>query len=301
MTAPTPKYLFIIGAPRCGTTAIANQLGAQPGFFLPKRKEPCFFTDFGERTWAGPKGKDFAAHLVTSWADYQALYTKASPDQWRIDASTDYLSNNAAPARIASLADTDDIRIVCILRDPVKRMFSEYGLCKRMMLEPLDFIDSIKFEKNRIDEAYPPFFYHVQRSKYTDGLKRYFNRFGKSKIKIFIFENHTSQDEIISSICDFAGVEYCKIKDPFRKSESFSYKSTSLNRMLRKDNSARAFIRKIVPDSIRKSIWRYIYRFNTIKETMTEKELLYALNCVQEERDTVAALTGLDTSRWSHV
>ena len=48
------NYIFLIGAPKCGTSNLAAMLGALPEIALARGKEPCFFTDFAERRWSGP-------------------------------------------------------------------------------------------------------------------------------------------------------------------------------------------------------------------------------------------------------
>ena len=294
------KYLFIIGAPRCGTTAVAHGLGNLPGFFLPAKKEPRFFTDFSERAWNDPKGKRFAATAVASSTDYEALYANAGPDQWRIDASTDYLSNEAAPTRLADFATNHDIRIVCILRDPVRRMFSEYGFCRRMMVEPLDFKRSIEREEERIAEGFPPFFYHVARSRYGIQIKRYVDLFGYDKIKFFIFENYDDKRLIISEICEFVGEKYFKIDYSFSKNESFYFRSEILNNFLYKQNYINSLLRYLIPAGMREKLWKFFWGVNKKREIMTSEEIEFALGHVRGEREAVASLTGLDTSRWSN-
>ena len=84
--------LFIIGAPKCGTTALADWLGAHPSIFITLPKEPWFFnTDFGPR---GP-----CANLT----EYERLCLEATSDHQYIgEASTIYMASSDAVPHILS-------------------------------------------------------------------------------------------------------------------------------------------------------------------------------------------------------
>ncbi len=97
---------FIVGAPRCGTTALYSYLRQHPDVFLPDYKEPHFFnTDMN------------SGGAIRDDAEYLALFASAR-DQARIgEASVYYLSSQAAPERIKSFCPT--AKIVVMLRNPV--------------------------------------------------------------------------------------------------------------------------------------------------------------------------------------
>lgn len=101
---------FIIGAPKCGTTAMASYLGEHPGAFFSKLKEPGFWaTDFG---WLAERNR------LPSLADYLSLFDDASDAQPVVgEASTMYLCSSVAAANI--LAAAPDARFIVMLRDPV--------------------------------------------------------------------------------------------------------------------------------------------------------------------------------------
>lgn len=103
--------LFIIGAPKCGTTSLANWLGGHPACHLPERKEPHFFTVYDRP-------------LLTR-EQYEALYADAAVScQVLIDASTDNYESGDSIRRI--LEYNPDARFVMMLRDPVEMAYSLY-------------------------------------------------------------------------------------------------------------------------------------------------------------------------------
>jgi len=73
--SPKPDF-FIVGAARCGTTALFDYLAAHPGVFLPERKEPTYFcTDL--RTYGE----------VATLTEYEALFSPAPPHALTGEAS----------------------------------------------------------------------------------------------------------------------------------------------------------------------------------------------------------------------
>jgi hypothetical protein len=64
---PKPNF-FIVGAPKCGTTALYEYLRGHPSIFMPKYKEPHFFA------------QDLGTYPLIKTADaYAALFAEAEP------------------------------------------------------------------------------------------------------------------------------------------------------------------------------------------------------------------------------
>lgn len=104
--------LFIVGAPKCGTTAMSLYLARHPDVFMSEQagnKEPEYYaTDFR-----------FGWTAVTRREDYLALFAGA-PDRARYlgEASVSYLHSRVAAARI--LADSPEARLIVMVRNPVE-------------------------------------------------------------------------------------------------------------------------------------------------------------------------------------
>lgn len=104
--ARLPNF-FVIGAPRCGTTALCSYLATHPRVFLSTPKEPHYYaTDL-------PGFRD-----VTQRSEYEQLFSNATAQQTRVgEASVFYLFSQQA-ARLVQ-ADVPDARIIVMLRNPV--------------------------------------------------------------------------------------------------------------------------------------------------------------------------------------
>ena len=72
---PAPHFI-IIGAMKCATSSLHEQLASQPGFFMSTPKEPSFFSNDGVFAngfdWYGSL---FAAQPLTTCAASRALTT----------------------------------------------------------------------------------------------------------------------------------------------------------------------------------------------------------------------------------
>ena len=106
--------LFLLGAAKSGTTALASFLGEHPQIFLSVSKEPGWFaTDYRR---GGGRGET----TLRSFEDYEALFAEADriPGiRYALDASTVYLKSDVALEAILDYAP--EARILVILRDPV--------------------------------------------------------------------------------------------------------------------------------------------------------------------------------------
>ncbi|OYW64524.1 MAG: hypothetical protein B7Y26_07265 [Hydrogenophilales bacterium 16-64-46] len=98
---------FIVGAPKCGTTALASYLRDHPAVFLTDPKEPHFFaTDM-----------DVHRYVRTEEA-YLALFKHAKQHHHAIgEASVGYLFSAVALANIRRF--NPDARIIAMVRNPV--------------------------------------------------------------------------------------------------------------------------------------------------------------------------------------
>lgn len=106
--------LFIVGAPKCGTTSLANWLGRHPQVYLSSVKEPHHYN------------RDSRRVLYPDRVDYLALYRGSRAAHiYRLDASPWYLYSRVAASKI--LDDCPAARFVVCVRNPVDMAFSLHG------------------------------------------------------------------------------------------------------------------------------------------------------------------------------
>lgn len=105
---PLPN-LFIPGAPKCGTSALAAYLNARPEVSLGRIKEPNF--------WSNDLPSFARREGLLSDEHYRALYEACAVSPYRLDASTHYLFSEVAIPRIVDAVD-DARFIICIRPQP---------------------------------------------------------------------------------------------------------------------------------------------------------------------------------------
>jgi hypothetical protein len=95
--------LFIVGAPKCGTTAWVHYLASHPDIFFPEVKEPHYFSF------------DRPPDRRLSWEEYQELYRYADGKTVVGDASVGYLGSTVAANAIHEF--NPDAKVVIFLRE----------------------------------------------------------------------------------------------------------------------------------------------------------------------------------------
>jgi hypothetical protein len=105
---------FIVGAPKCGTTAWYRYLGTHPDIGFAAKKEPHYFnTDMPGFRW------------VRSEADYLALFENCTGKRAIGEASVQYLASETAAGNIARFAP--EARILVFVRDYARYLQSYHN------------------------------------------------------------------------------------------------------------------------------------------------------------------------------
>jgi hypothetical protein len=112
MDRPSIPNLFLIGAPKCGTSALIDQLRSHPDLFVPRQKEILFFDAhvFYDREQDWP---------IKSMDAYLALFAgeDAAAATYRVDGSIYNMYSRESIQRILELSP--EAKFVLVLRDPL--------------------------------------------------------------------------------------------------------------------------------------------------------------------------------------
>ena len=123
---PGPDFV-IIGAMKCATTTLHDQLALQPGIFMSTPKEPCFFSD-----------DDVYARGI-GW--YRSLFEGAGPGDIRGESSTHYTKLPTHPRSVERMVEhIPDARLIYVMRHPIERLISQYvhEWSMRTLVDPID-------------------------------------------------------------------------------------------------------------------------------------------------------------------
>lgn len=202
-----PNFL-VIGAHKAGTTALYNYLKQHPQVYMSPAKEPRFFALEGKNLeFLGPKKDPGNRCRFTTLEAYRELFQGVSSEVAIGEASTLYLYSQEAPKRIQHYIP--DAKLIAILRNPIKRAYSNFVHAMQDDREVLtDFIQAFQEEEDRIRGGWGPFWHYKQKGFYYVQLKQYFDLFDQNQIKVYLYEDLQSEPSIVlQDIFRFLGVD----------------------------------------------------------------------------------------------
>ena len=195
---------FIVGAPKCGTTAMADYLAAHPEVFMA-RKEMHFF---GADLRFGPQffRRDLAAYL----SEFDAWKGQRRAGE----ASVWYLFSTRAAAEIKAFSP--EARIIIMLREPVEMLYSLYYYFLFDGNEPLPtFEQALAAEPDRLEGRrlcrqtyFAQGLAYRRVVRYTEQVRRYIEVFGRERVHVIIYDDFAADVfAAYRQALDFLGVE----------------------------------------------------------------------------------------------
>ena len=180
--------IFIVGAPKSGTTSLYEWLRGHPDVFMTPVKEPCFYS----RDLAQDKSGNFLRY-ESDRDRYLALFDEAGDAKRAGEASTRYLYSKDAPALIAK--DQPSARIVAVLRNPVDMIASLHAHKLAGGTEDLaDFEEALAAEDDRRAgrriprDSNPLLATYRDRAHFGEQVARWRDAFGPDQVHVMIFE-----------------------------------------------------------------------------------------------------------------
>ncbi|MFK7883224.1 MAG: sulfotransferase [Phycisphaerales bacterium] len=229
----------IIGAMKCATSTLHDQLARQSGVFMSTPKEPNFFSD--DEQWA----------QGLCW--YGSLFETAQPDDLCGESSTHYTKLPAYPDTVSRLsAHVPDAKFIYIMRDPIDRLVSQYihEWSMRNISVPID--EAVRTHHELLDY-----------SKYSMQIRPWLERFGHAKVLPVFFERLTNRpDAEFDRICRFLGLD--DTRSWYKEAEAKNVSSQRTQRSPFRDlvlsiPALKTLRRTLLPESVReriKSRWR---------------------------------------------
>jgi hypothetical protein len=179
--------LFIVGAPKSGTTAMHEYLRAHPQIYMSAYKEPYYFG----ADLVGPRMAQFRGKLTK----YRGLFADATNERWIGESSIWYLYSRTAACEIKQFSPT--ARIMIMLRNPLEVSYSMYYQSRFTGNEILlTFEEALQVEPERLQGRGIPRMSHTYQGllyteicRYTDQVKRYFDVFGRDAVHVIIYDD----------------------------------------------------------------------------------------------------------------
>ena len=176
---------FIVGAPKCGTSAMYTYLKQHPEIFMPKVKEPRFFgTD-----------PDDHSRTVRTLEEYLSLFTGVKDEKRVGEASAAYFYSERSAQEIKAFDPS--ARIMIMLRNPVDMMYSWHNQQLYERNEDLvDFEKALDAEERRHNGLCLPdrvkrveVLFYRDIARYTRHTQRYLDAFRAENVHIIIYDD----------------------------------------------------------------------------------------------------------------
>ncbi len=180
-----------IGAEKAGSTWLADMLREHPKVFVPRKKEIYFFNEYDPHFL---KVKNPKYEWGIGW--YLDHFNDIDDKILKGEFSPTYLYSRKTAERIHR--HFPNVKIFIVLRDPVKRAFSQYIQDKRFGL-----LDGLSFHKAIKENAT-----YIEKGLYHKHVTNYLNIFPNKNIKIMILDDIKSNPKkSVSEAFEFLGLD----------------------------------------------------------------------------------------------
>jgi hypothetical protein len=196
MTLRRPDF-FVVGAPKCGTTALDNYLAQHPEIAMAPKELHYFGSDLQHQAFPGSK------------EDYLRLFPSTGTRAG--ETSVYYLYSLRAAAEIHDFAPNAEI--IAMVRNPVDMLPSLHSQLVFDGGEAItDFALALAGDHDTSGRVRRPMI--LRRHSYRDAacfssqLERYFERFGREKVHVIVFEDFVKDAaSTYARVCEFLGVD----------------------------------------------------------------------------------------------
>ena len=289
--------VFLVGAPKAGTSAMANFLAQHPQVSASRIKEPNFFcTDFD---LPGPRTED----------EYLSLFPVSESTTHLLDASVHYMQSRVAASEIARYAP--DAKIIMMLRNPVEAMYSWHAQQVYGCNEDLtDFAEALAAEADRRSGRRLPRVETVRRCPhilfyrdvmdYSPQVERFLEAFDRDRVLILSYDDFKADapgtyHEVLSFLdldASFAP-EFRVVNPPKQR------RSARLQGFLKRWFAAPA--RAVLPAHLRLRLINVVDRFNSkvvAREPLSENLKVELSHELQPGVSRLSQLIGRDFTHW---
>jgi hypothetical protein len=176
-----PSFI-VIGPPRTGTSWLHDILSDHALLPHPTKETRFFDTHFN-------RGLDW----------YRAHFPKPTRDLPMGEVAPTYFASNEARERVAETIP--DVKIVCIFRNPVDRIFSLYRLKRAYGMIPWTFEEALINDPELMES-----------SRYVSNYKAWRDTFGSNRLLATVYDDLRDQPQaFLDRVVDFIGIPRFKL------------------------------------------------------------------------------------------
>jgi hypothetical protein len=296
-----PNFL-LIGAQKCGTTALYHALHPHPEIYMSPIKEPFYFVLNGAPPSYPVPSQEYARRLRYTDESYLALFQNVVDQRAIGEASTLYLSSYHPERTAAKIhAFNPQMRLIALLRQPAERAWSAFHYYRAREFEPiLDFDAALAAESTRRNGDDLPDLRHFANGCYFANLKPYFERFPQEQIHVYLYEDWNQQPQsVLRDIFAFLGVDETVVIETQRKNVTFRVRYGWLQRFLNEPNLVRQTLELILRGRLRTRVYGKLRACNRRQPPVLDAGRRRALTeRYSSDIEQLQTLIGRDLSHW---
>jgi hypothetical protein len=286
-----PNFL-IVGAAKAGTTSLAKYLSQHEDIFVPEKKELRFFVR-NELFNANPEDPLINWILRDSVLDEKEYFGLFEGNERLAgEASVHYLYHyNEAILNIKKYIG--DVKIIIILRDPVKRLISNYEFLYNAHFSDLQ--TELDKEDERRKKGYNAFWYYKSLGLYSNQVKAYLENF--TQVKVLLFEDFIENTKTeMDGIFKFLGVTPIDVD---HKIYNVTTKHTVLRRLFGEIGLVK-LMNSTLPENLKENLkHKTNFLLNSKKKSIHSKELINELySFFETDIKELESIINRDLSIW---
>ncbi|GGH37854.1 sulfotransferase [Mangrovimonas yunxiaonensis] len=294
-----PNFI-IAGFPKCGSTALHYYLENHPQIYMPKQKELHYFTNrILAKLDKGPGDKEAKITQISDINNYENCFKNVKSGQLIGEASPSYINY---PSKFDTInKELCNPKVIVMLRDPIKRAYSNYLHLVREHREKLSFYEALLNEEIRKQKQYSDFWYYKFNSTYFDKLQQALEKFENVLI---ITQEELNKDtrSTMKKVFGFLDVDVNYEPDNIEKRYNHGgvFKDNLITRFFFKQTKFKSLVKQIIPIPVQaKNIINKIvdnYRVSTPKIDVETED--YLIDLFKEDVQKLKNLE-IDVSSWN--
>ena len=280
--------LFIVGAPKAGTTSLYHYLNEHPEVFMSREKE----TDFFSCEELEELSTYYKSKCVPNLEAYNLQFKGAVKEKIFGEGSVSYLYYPKVPLKIKEY--NPDSKIIIMLRHPVDRAYSHYLMDYRLGLINVSFEDVMKngLGSNKV-------FYQqcIELGLYYNQVKRYLDVFGENNVHFIEYESFKrNTSEEVRNVFKFIDVDSEFSPKMNRVHNRFSIPSNKYLRKLYAQVWLRKLLAFVFPNRVVEKVKRVFFKQE--KPHLPSKLRRALLEVYSKDISNLEKLLNLDLSSW---
>jgi len=293
---------FIVGAPKCGTTALYEYLRPHPRIFMSEVKEPHFFA------------KDLGTYpRIKTPEDYTRLFAASTDEHLRVgEASVYYLRSGVALKNIHAFNPA--AKIIAMFRNPVDMVYSLHSqlLYWSEEIEP-DFEKAWRLqERRRQGLDIPPgsrgafLLQYREVGQFGSQVQRLLSLFPREQVKLILYDDFTaSPAKVYDEVVEFLEIPHDGRSEFPRVNENKRARVAWLRQFYRKPPAVLLGVVRSLKQAVGAegivAVKKRLVEMNTVKERRQPLSPKFRAELVEYFREEVALLSrqmNRDLSHW---